>query len=58
MIAIDLSKLQARDADSKAIQQTNFTRNLDRAGNTAMIFIIEAEKETILDLSQETVRVL
>ena len=29
MIAIDLSKQQALDADSKAIQQVNFTGNLD-----------------------------
>ena len=29
MIAIDLSKQQALDADSKAIQQINFTGNLD-----------------------------
>ena len=30
MIAIDLSKQQALDADPKEIQQVNFTRNLDR----------------------------
>ena len=30
MIAIDLSKQQAFDADPKAIQQINFTGNLDR----------------------------
>ena len=30
MIAKDLSKQQALDADPKAIQQTNFTRNLNR----------------------------
>ena len=47
MIAIDLSKQQALDADPKAIQQINFTANLDRAGNTAMLFIIEEAKETI-----------
>ena len=34
MIAIDLSKQQALDADPTAIQQINFTANLDRAGNT------------------------
>ena len=34
MIAIDLSKQQVLDADPKAIQQINFTTNLDRAGNT------------------------
>ena len=32
MIAVDLSKQQAVDADPKAIQQINFTANLDRAG--------------------------
>ena len=44
MIAIDLSKQQALDADPRKIQQINFTANLDRAGNTAMFFIIEQEK--------------
>ena len=34
MIAVDLSKQQALDADSRAIQQINFTANLDRAGDT------------------------
>ena len=34
MIAVDLSKQQALDADPIAIQQINFTANLDRAGNT------------------------
>ena len=29
MIAIDLSKQQALDADPKAIQQINYTGNLD-----------------------------
>ena len=32
--AVDLSKQQASDADPRAIQQINFTANLDRAGNT------------------------
>ena len=58
MIAIDLSKQQALDADPKAIQQINFTANLDRAGNTTMFFIIEEAKETVLDYSQGTVKVL
>ena len=57
MIAIDLSKQQALDADPKAIQQINFTANLDRAGNTTMFFIIEEAKETVLDFSQETLKV-
>ena len=58
MIAVDLSKQQALDADPKAIQQINFTANLDRAGNTTMFFIIEEAKETVLDFSQGTVKVL
>ena len=58
MIAIYLSKQQALDADPRAIQQINFTENLDRAGNTTMLFIIEEAKETALDFSQGTVKVL
>ena len=58
MIAVDLSKQQALYADPSAIQQINFTANLDRAGNTRMYFILEEAKETILDFSQGTVKVL
>ena len=57
MIAIDLSKQQVLDADPRAIQQINSTANSDRAGNTTMFFIIEELTETVLDFSQETVRV-
>ena len=58
MIAIDLSKQQALDADPRAIQQINFTANLDRAGNTTLFFIIEEAKEIVFKFSQETVKVL
>ena len=58
MIAIDLSKQQALDADPRVIQQINFTANLDRAGNTRVYFILEEAKETILDFSQGTLKVL
>ena len=58
MIVVDLSKQQALDADPRAIQQINFTANLDRAGNTRVYFILEEAKETILDFSQGTVKVL
>ena len=44
MIAIDLSKQQALDANPKAIQQINFTANLDRAGNTRIYLILEEAK--------------
>ena len=58
MIAIDLSKQQALDADLRAIQQINFTANLDIAGNTRIYFILEEAKETVLNSSQGTVKVL
>ena len=56
MIEIDLSKQQALDADLKAIQQINFTANLDRAGNIRIYFILEEAKETVFEFSQGTVR--
>ena len=49
MIAIDLSKQQALNADPRAIQQVNFTANLVRAGNTTIFFVIEQVKETIFE---------
>ena len=62
MLAIDLSKQQELDADPKAIQQINFTGDLNWGenvnDNTIMVFIFEEEKETILDFSQGTVKVL
>ena len=58
MIAIDLSKQQALDADPKAIQQINFIANLDSAGNTRFYFILEEAKETVFEFSQGTVKVL
>ena len=57
MIAVDLSKQQALDADPRAIQQVNFTANLDRAGNTRIYFILEEAKETILNFAQGTVKI-
>ena len=58
MISIDLSKQQALDGDPRAILQINITANLDRLWNTTMFFIIEEAKETVLDFSQGTVKVL
>ena len=40
MVAVDLSKQQALDADPKANRQINFTADLDRAGNTKFYFIL------------------
>ena len=58
MIAIDLSRQIELDADPRAIQQIDFTTNLDRAGNTTIFFIIKEAKETNFEFSQGTVKVL
>ena len=58
MMAVDLSKQQALDPDLKAIQQINFTANLDKAERTRFYFILEQTKETVFEFSQGTVKVL
>ena len=58
MIAIDLSKQQALDADPRATQQINLSSNLDRANNIRILFILEEAKEIVLDFLQENVEVL
>ena len=56
IIAIDLSKQQALDADPKAIQQINFTRKLKQDNGAIIFFIIEeAKKEAV---TKGTVKVL
>ena len=57
-MAVDLSKQQALDPDPKAIQQINFTANLDKAERTRFYFILEQTKETVFEFSQGTVKVL
>ena len=54
---IDLSKQQKLDANPKAMQQINYTGNLNRAEDAKMFFITEKTKETVLDFSKETVKV-
>ena len=49
IIAIDLSKQQALDADPKAIKQINFTGNLEN--QSAVFLVVEEAKETVLDVS-------
>ena len=58
MIAIDLSKQQALDADPKAIQQINFNGNLEECNGATMFFITEESKEFILGFTEGTVKVL
>ena len=55
MIAIYLSKQQGLDADPKAIQKISFTGNLEQ--QAVILFIAEEAKETVLDFSQETVKI-
>ena len=58
LIAIDLSKQQALDADPRAVQQINFIANLDRDGNITMVLITEKAKETVFGFWQGTVKPL
>ena len=62
MNAIDLSKQEALAAilmlDPRAIQQIKFTIKSGRNGNTRIFFILEEAKEPVLDILQETVKVL
>ena len=55
---IDLSNQQVLDADLKAIQQINFSGNINQREGGTTFFIIEEAKETILDFWQGTIRVL
>ena len=52
------SRQKALDADPRAIQQINFTANLDRADDTRVYFILEESKETKLSFAQGTVKIL
>ena len=57
MVAIDLSKQQALDADPRAIPQINFTANLGRNGNTRIYFILEEAKKTVFEFSEGAIKV-
>ena len=61
LIAADLSKQKALDADSRAIQQIIFTGKIKAAAdNTRVIiyYILEQSKETILELAKGTTKAL
>ena len=61
LIAVDLSKQKALDADSREIQQIIFTGKIKATEeNTRVIFyyILEKSKETILQFSKGTTKVL
>ena len=56
LIAVDLSKQKALDADSRAIQQIIFTGKTDN--QIRVYYILEQSKETILEFSKGTTKVL
>ena len=61
LIAADLSKHKALDADARAIQQIIFTGKIKATvANTRVIifYILEKSKETILEVSKGTTKVL
>ena len=55
IIAITLKKEQELDSDSKAIQQINFTGNIEN--QSRIFFIIEEAKESVWDFSRGTAKV-
>ena len=61
LIAVDLSKQKALDADSRAIQQIIFTGKIKSTEeNTRVIiyYILEQSKEAILEFAKGTTKVL
>ena len=56
LITADLSKQKALDADPKAIQQIIFTGKTDN--QIRVYYILEQSKETILEFSKGTTKVL
>ena len=54
LIAADLSKQKALDADSTAIQQINLTGKTDN--KIRIYYILEQSKETILEFSKRTTK--
>ena len=61
LIAADLSKQKALDADSRAIQQIIFTGTIQATvanKRVAIFYVLEKSKETILEFSKGTTKVL
>ena len=56
IIAVDLSRQKVLDADPRAIQQINLKGSID--DNYRVIFIVEESKDTILNFTQGTVKVV
>ena len=60
IIAVDLSKQKALDADSRAIQHIIFTGKIkSTVANTRVVifYVLEKSKETIIEFSKGTTKV-
>ena len=55
LVAVDLSKQKALDADPRAIQQIEFKYMLKT--NSTIYWVLEKSKETILEFYKGTVKV-
>ena len=56
LIAADLSKQKALDADSRAIQQIIFTDTV--SAGVMIYYILEKSKETMIEFAKRTTKVL
>ena len=56
LIAVDLSKQKALDADSRAVQQITFTGTASAV--VIIYYILEKSKETMLEFAKGTTKVL
>ena len=56
LIAVDLSKQKVLDADSRTIQQIIFTGQVEE--EASVFYVLEKSKETILQFSKGTTKVL
>ena len=48
----DLNKQEALDGNPKAVQQIDFTINLNQSGNAMLFFVIKDVKQITLDFLQ------
>ena len=55
LIAADLSKQKALDADSKAIQQIIFTSQAE--DEASVLYVLEKSKKTVLEFTKGTTKV-
>ena len=52
LMVTDLNKQEALDGNPKAVQQIDFSRNLNQSGNAMLSFVIEDVKQITLDFLQ------